>query len=437
MPTSTAQKTKVSTLADIGRQYCARVQNQLIYARGGWWEWNNVVWVKRHEMEQKREFWKLLEEFHEKDGQSITLAKRIAIQDYVQTRLFIPEEQLDAQVDLINLANGVYNLKDGNIYPHRPDYYMTTLLPFAYDPAARCNMWTLYLHTTFTKPRSTEHDPELAEFVQEAVGYSLTTDITQHVTFWCVGEGANGKGVLFHVLEQLGGSATMALNVGLLSREQYQLALLAGKRIALCSEASSTHNLVDDATIKALIAGDTMQVRQIRQEPFELHPTAKLWWAMNELPAVADTSEGFWRRMRVVPFNRSFTEDERILDLKEKLDQELPGIFNWAIAGLRRLHNAGQFSHPHQVQVSTARYRQEANPVQLWVDEQCNVDPALWGRATTLYTAYKNWCTDNTFKPHSSRNFRREMERLHFWHTRRMNGYHYAGIDVKPSSMLP
>src|SRR5690606_7857354 len=124
------------------------------------------------------------------------------------------------------------------------------------------------------------------------------------------------------------------------------------KRIALCSEASSTHNLVDDATIKALIAGDTMQVRQIRQEPFELHPTAKLWWAMNELPAVADTSEGFWRRMRVVPFNRSFTEDERILDLKEKLDQELPGIFNWAIAGLRRLHNAGQFCHPQQVQVS-------------------------------------------------------------------------------------
>jgi len=180
-----------------------------------------------------------------------------------------------------------------------------------------------------------------------------------------------------------------------------------------------------------------MQVRQIRQEPFELHPTAKLWWAMNELPAVADTSEGFWRRMRVVPFNRSFTEDERILDLKEKLDQELPGIFNWAIAGLRRLHNAGQFCHPQQVQVSTARYRQEANPVQLWIDEQCNVDPALWGRATTMYTAYKNWCTDNCFKPHSSRNFRREMERLRYWHTRRMSGYHYAGIDLKGIAQMP
>ena len=211
-PTQTRRRT--ATITDIGRQYCARVQNQLIYARGAWWAWNGCVWERQADMEQRREFWKLLEEFQEKDNQAPSLGKRHALDDYVRSRLYIPETELDKYPDLVNLANGIFNLADGNLYPHRSDYYLTTMLPFGFDPLARTNMWQMFLQTTFVKPRSTEFDPELAEFVQEAMGYSLTTDSSHHVTFWCVGEGANGKGVLFHALEQLGGSATMALNVG-------------------------------------------------------------------------------------------------------------------------------------------------------------------------------------------------------------------------------
>jgi len=427
---SSQPKTKVATVTDIGRDYYARHQTNLVYSRGSWWTWTGTVWEPVHEIAQRYEFWRLMEEFEQKDGQSPSLGKVTAVQDYVRSRLFVPEAEMDAYPSLVNLQNGIYNLEDGNLYPHNPDYRLTTILPFQYDPTAKADLWQMYLMTTFVKPRTREHDRELAEFVQEAIGYSLTTDISQHVTFWCLGEGANGKGVLFHVLEELAGTASMALNVGLLRREQYQLAMLAGKRIALCSEAGATGNLVEDALVKSLVAGDTMNVRQVYKEGFELRSTAKLWWSMNELPSVADTSEGFWRRVRVIPFNRTFSDNERILDLKDKLDLELSGIFNWAMDGLRRLRQRGHFVEPLQVQVATAQYRKESNPVALFVEEMCQAGPGLEAQSSVLYGAYRDWCLENTFRPHSSKNFKKDMERLGFMHRSGMHFKMYDGIDL-------
>jgi putative DNA primase/helicase len=345
--------------------------------------------------------------------------------------MYVPVEQIDAYTEWMNLINGVFNTLDCNLYPAKPEYYFTTQLPFQYNPNAIANFWTMYLASTFVKPRTRETDLELIEFVQEAMGYSLTTDIQHHCTFWCHGQGANGKGVLFHVLEKLGGSAAVPLNVGLLKREQYQLALLAGKRIALCSEASASNSLVEDAIIKALVAGDSLNVRMIHREPFILHPMCKLWWSMNELPAVADTSEGFWRRVKVIPFNREFTEDERIKDLKEKLELELSGIFNWCMAGLRRLRSRGKFTEPSQVQNATAKYRKEANPVRLFIDQECDVGKQYDVASSVLYAQYKDWCYANGFKHRSSQRFKIEIERLGYFYKRTATQRLYLGLQLK------
>jgi len=373
-----------------------------------------------------------LEEFEGKNRCRPTKTIHSSVTSRIQARLFIPEEQVDGYDNLVNLTNGVYNMEDGNLYPHKEDYYFTTQLPFDHDPHASAPTFLMYLLSTFVKPQSTEADRELIEFVQEAVGYSLTTSNLHHVTFWCYGEGANGKGVLFHIMQELAGSSAIPLNVGLLRREQYQLADLAGKRIALCSEANATKNLVEDAIIKTLISGDAMNVRQIRGKPFRLDPVCKLWWSMNKLPAVADTSDGFWRRMRVLPFNRQFSENERIKDLKARLSLELPGIFNWAMEGLKRLRKVGHFTEPQQVLEVTNRYRKESNPVQLFIEDCCEVNLVLKGQSSYMYAAYKEWCFDNNFKPLSSKNFKDEMHRLGFYSKKSGGVVLFTGIDLLP-----
>jgi len=427
-------KKAVWTHTQLGWDYLMSHQDTM-YSRGQFYRYHEGVWEPIHDLLIARELWRLLKTKEvSKDGHPgirPTRDMKNSVWDYVRGEQFVPEDSLDANENLVNLKNGIYNLETQELMPHDPHQYLTTQLPFAYDAQAQAITWQMYLMSTLVKPRSVDFDQELAEFVQEAVGYSLTTSVCHHVTFWCYGEGANGKGVLFHVLEQLGGTACMSLNVGLFKRELYQLADLAGKRIALCSEAGATQNLVEDAYIKMLVSGDTMNVRQIRKDPFLLKPMVKLWWAMNELPPVADTSEGFWRRVMVIPFNRQFATNERILDLKERLDAELPGIFNWAMQGLKRLRDRGRFVLPSQVAESTKEYRQDANPVALFIKDECYEGKDLKEQSSVLYDAYKAWCYDNNYKPHSSRNFKHEMERLKCHHKPEAAHNVYLGVQLK------
>lgn len=429
--TTTATTTKTSTHTTIAAIYVARHAVDTMFARSLWWRYRGGLWQPLADKEMNYEFWQLLKEFEQREGVRPTDTMLRSVASCIAASLFVRDELLDSSENLINLTNGVYNLDDGRLYPHEAKFYMTTQLPFAYDEHANTSMWRLYLLSTLTKPHSMEHDPELAAFVQEAMGYSLTTSVKHHCSFWCYGEGANGKGVLFHVIERLAGIAASPFNVNVLRHEQYQLAMLAGKRVALCSESESTKNLVADGLVKMLISGDTMQVRQIRREPFTLHPTVKLWWSMNELPPVTDTSEGFWRRIRVIPFNRAFAANERILDLKQQLENELPGIFNWAMAGLQRLEKHGKFTEPRQVIEATARYRKEANPLVLFVEDCCVEEPTAQEQSSALYSAYKDWTKENGFKPYSIKSFKNEMERLRHYAKRGVVGTIYTGIRIK------
>lgn len=430
---ATSTTTKQATDTYIAQRYISDHWNDTMYARGQWYRYAAGVWLAKHDLEIDHEVWQLMELLEAQSQCRPTNTKKNSALARIRARLFIHEVQVDADDGMINLQNGVYSMQDGNIYPHEQKYYMTTQLPFLYDSNATAPIWQMFLLSTFVKPNSIEPDHELIEFVQEAMGYSLTTSVKHHVTFWCIGEGSNGKGVLFHVLEQLAGPGAMSLNVGLLKREQYQLAMLAGKRIALCSESSATQNLVEDALIKALVAGDTMNVRMIRKEPFMLHPTCKLWWAMNSFPAVADSSNGFWRRVRMIPFNRQFDENERILDLKQRLDTELPGIFNWVMQGLKRLRDRDRFVVPAQVEAQTQEQKQESNPVELFCLDRLGgqQDQDQMSLISLVYTEYKTWCFDNGYKPLSSGRLKKEMARLKHPAHKIARGTVYWGVEVK------
>ena len=192
--------------------------------------------------------------------------------------------------------------------------------------------------------------------------------------------------------------------------------------------------MVEDAIIKALVAGDSLQVRQILREPFTLRPTVKLWWSMNKLPTVTDTSVGLWRRLMILPFYADFENRDRALridDLKERLIEELPGIFNWAMEGLTRLNLNGGFTVSRLVEDLTRNYREEANTIAAFVNETCDTDSSYNVGSDTLYTRYRDWCRDNGYKAYNVRNFKVEMERLKFFWRRTMTLRIFEGLRLK------
>lgn len=273
--------------------------------------------------------------------------------------------------NLLNLANGTLDLDTYSLRAHERGDMLTHCLPYAYDPDAACPRWLQFLAEVLVKEDGRTPDAELAALFQEAAGYALTTETRYEAMFWLSGGGANGKSTALGVVQSLLGDLAVSLDLGALGRPDasYYLARLAGARVVFSTEAGKGQAVADD-TLKRLASGEPIPARPIRGEPITVKPVAKLFWALNNTPSVRDTSDGFWRRLRLIPFHRQFAENERDTGLAGKLRDELPGILNWALDGLKRLRAAGRFTDAAAVREAVTEYRTSQNVVALWLNER-------------------------------------------------------------------
>jgi putative DNA primase/helicase len=273
--------------------------------------------------------------------------------------------------NLLNLANGTLDLDTYSLRTHDRADLLTHCLPYDLDPAATCPRWLQFLAEVLVKEDGRTPDPELAALFQEAIGYALTIETRYEAMFWFSGVGANGKTTAIKAVNALLGPLAVSLDLGALGRPDasYYLAKLGGARVVFSTEAAKGQNTGEDI-LKRLASGEPIPARPIRGEPITIQPVAKVLWAMNDKPNVKDTSDGFWRRLRLVPFYRQFAEHERDTQLAERLLGELPGILNWALDGLRRLRCNGRFTDAAAVRDAGAEYRTSQNTVALWLQER-------------------------------------------------------------------
>lgn len=386
-----------------GNKYIELCKGKRIFSRGEFYGYEGGVWNKLPYI--RKEFWEL----SSKNGAKANSGYVSSVMDYVGNKIGVDDDDLDWHDDLINLGNGVLSLDTMKLKAHDPKHYFTSQLGFEYNAQAGCKTWLKFIDEVLVNSDQ-KPDKSMAEFIQEAFGYSLTASIEHEISFWMIGEGANGKSTMLKVLNALAGSAALHLNLGILDRDKYQLAQLGGKRVVICTEAPET--TVADATLKAIISGDTMNVRSPYGKPFSLTPKAKVWWAMNNAPRVNDSSEGFWRKMKVIPFNRTFEVDERDRKLITKLLKELPGIFNWALEGLQRLEENGYFTECDQIDDATLQYREESDLTKQHLADRTVQTQSGYATSKELYEDYRNWCKENGYKALTHNRVARDWRRL-------------------------
>lgn len=315
--------------------------------------------------------------------------------------------------NLLNLHNGVLDLNTLTVLPHDRGRAMTYCLPYAYDPAAVCPRFRSFVREVLVVEGTTDPDEDLVRLFQELVGYTLTTDTRHEVMVWLAGEGGNGKTVAISILRELLGG--MAGNVDfqtLGATGNYDLAGLPGKRLIFSTESKRGGHMAEEL-LRRIVSGERINTRPIYGKPFEFDPVAKVWWAMNDKPVIRDTSNATWRRLKLIPFNRTFGDAEKDIHLLDKLRAELPGILNWALDGLARLRAQGRFSPAAAADAAASDYRRESNPIAQWLAECTtkspdNLYPTL---SSAAYANYKTWCEANGRSALNSTNFGTEVKR--------------------------
>ena len=248
--------------------------------------------------------------------------------------------------------------------PHTPEWFTPVCLPYAFDPAAACPRWTDFIEWMFKK------DTELIQFVQEWFGYCLVVDHSQHTFVMVVGDGANGKSVMLDTLKNVVGRENCS-SVALESFEgRFDLSMTIGKLVNICAEVGDVAKLPEGKP-KAFVAGDTMTFDRKHRDPLQVNPTARLVFATNKLPQFADRSEGIWRRFVPLPCEATVAPQDQNRALAKELCEELPGILNWALRGLKTLRARGRFAVPEASRSLLAEHRQASNPELLFFAEEC------------------------------------------------------------------
>lgn len=303
----------------------------------------------------------------------------------------------------LNCENGILDLRTGDLLPHDRGAMCSKLAPVPYDPLATCPTWHAFL------TRILAGNVALIEFLQRAIGYSLTGDVSEQVLLVLYGSGANGKSTLLATLLAMlgdyGQRAPRDLLIALPGQSgagaSPEIARLAGTRLAVAQETESGNRLAE-VQVKELTGGDKVVARHLHQNYIEFWPTHKLWLATNHKPVVRGTDTAIWRRIRLIPFGVEIPDAERDQELPAKLRAELPGIFAWAVEGCLDWQRFG-LGAPTEVIAATSAYRAQMDVIGQFLADCCVIDPRTTATKAALYAEYESWCERNGERPLSQR----------------------------------
>ena len=214
-------------------------------------------------------------------------------------------EELDSDINIINLKNGLYNIQTGEFKEHSPKYFSITQKPIVYNPVAIPKLYGKYLQQVL-------YPTEIRTAI-ELMAYTLHKDNPFEIITKLFGYGANGKSVFTGLLTALHGTKNVS-NVPLSSmlKNRFALSDLENKYINIDTELSSA-TIHDTAVLKKLTGKQPIRIERKNQRAYDTTLYAKLFFSANKIPETEDVSDAYFRREIIISFPNRF-EDGRGAD---------------------------------------------------------------------------------------------------------------------------
>lgn len=319
--------------------------------------------------------------------------------------------EFDANPYLINCLNGTYDLQNMCFRAHYWGDFLTMQTNFTYTTReeSRCERWEQFIAEV------TCHDKDKADYLQRALGYSMLGVSNEECMFILHGKTTrNGKSTLLNAMHHLLGDYATVSPVSIICKSDRAknaeaasptLARLKGKRFVAMAE-SNQYGKLDEETIKQLTGGEEISARNLYEAQMTYLPQFTMWLSCNDLPSVQDKSLFASDRVRVIEFNRHFSEEERDPGLKDtfRTPEAMMGIFSWLLSGYFRYKRSG-LKMCESMRRVIKQYEKDNDLVLQFLEEKCTKSPAGCTRSKTLYDAYKIWCRSNGYYTVNSKKF--------------------------------
>jgi putative DNA primase/helicase len=386
----------------------------VIYGQGRFFRYKDGVFLEVPGLRIRKEIALLAED--DKHFQ-VTSAAIASVSDLVRDYRAVPDEQFDNNPDVLLFNDCVLDLNTFQRLPHSPKYYATSKLPFNYDPAAKSDAWAKW---------GERIDAEVRMFTEEFGGLCLTTDTRFEKSVWLVGPPNCGKGTFIEAVQAaLGPQRWVTLSPADISN-RFGLVNLAGKTLAIASEAPPVKNAYCTTVINRIISGEAVRVEQKGQPGYDLTPRCKLLCAMNHLPYIHDADNGIFRRTDIVKLPPLDVEIQP--QIKQEIIANGQAMVNVFLTGLRRLRERGHFDVPLSVRIASQEFHKDNDHVALFLEDRYQKAVEHREQTAEVHGAYFSWCSANGYRyTLTTRKLKDELERLGFRY-RRSDGSWYEGF---------
>jgi putative DNA primase/helicase len=381
------------------------------HSRGIWLKWNGLIWQPDKDGTINRMALKAVREKFMAAGKNHTLTterrqaiakhalsseSRARLSSMLELAQSMPPladtgEEWDADPDLIAVKNGILNLKTGELQDAHPDMKISKKVDITYCPNTPAPRWVRFLEEIF------KGNTNLINYIQLAIGLSLTGHTREQCLFILFGRGANGKSLLLAILRLITGdygynAPFTTFEMDTRASIPQDLAMLKGRRVVTASETTENSRL-NEGRLKALTGEDAVTARELYRRDFTYQPQCKIWLAVNHRPRVFDDSFGFWRRVRMIPLTQTFdpAQEPNLLDT---LKNEAEGILAWAWAGAMKWYESGLGAPPETVLSAVRDYQTDQDPISEWLFTRCNQAPSLEIRAQIAFENYQAWAEE-------------------------------------------
>ncbi|MFA9396546.1 MAG: phage/plasmid primase, P4 family [Halodesulfovibrio sp.] len=358
----------------------------------------------------------------------------------------------DKDHTLLPCVNGVIDLKTGHLLPPDPKYKMRYASECEYRGLhEEAPFWTDFLHKVFCG------DQELLEYFERVIGYAVTGLDSHKEIYVAFGPSANnGKSSLFDTIKNVVGGYASTISKGVLLQSGKKvdgpdpaLIVIDGLRMAIASEPDQGEKF-NKEIIKQITGSDEISARGLYTSQVVFKPRCKLFIHANFMPQVNGADRAFFNRLRLIPFNASFTKNLHEVDeskhvylamprslVDEKLKEEAPGILSWIVRCARKFLSDLALNPPLSVMHEIENYKEDMDPVGAWISNWCEEHPHdsnIHTQAKHLYESFACYCKEelNIDEKYiiSNRKFGDQMKQKF---TRgKTNVYHYVGITIKP-----
>ena len=374
-----------------------------------------------------------------KEKEYLTALKQLTLVKYTEHEIF------ESLKDFINFPNGYYDLKNHCFHSQgQSKHFFRQKMGYEYDPAACCPLFEETVESIF------EGDTERMSVFQQLFGYFLTYETKIQKAFFFLGSGSNGKSLLIKIMSEVIGKANITNTSLKTLSSTFGYSDLLHKKVMFSTE-NEMSTFSDTEHFKAVTGGDSVLMEQKHKDSFTTQLTSKVVIALNSMMDTNDTTTGFFRRVFILPFQQQYVEpvpkEERVpgvcymdVELEDKLMDELPGIFNYAIAGLKILE-ANNFLLPHSevCQEAIEAYQMSQQPLPTFFEECFQVTSEGRFSRPELFVVYEDWrsSVNVPVRTYNKRQLQDEFERylksqnVGSTATKIRGHYYYKGIEKK------